>query len=414
MSQKYKWPLSDSNFTLLDRLKICQFFLDPKKQWTSGPEVKKYENKWAQDVQSNCIMVSSGSAANTLIAQYTRDKNPNKKYIVLPTIGWMTTFQPFLREGFEPIFIDVNFHDLSMDLDKLEKFLKKNAGDIALVFIVSLLGFSPDIDRLLKIQEKYNIEIKLDCCESSNTLWKGKSIMSYFTSSTSLFFSHIMTCGGESGLIFTKDREEFKYYLLASNHGMVRGLQPYIKNVSKSYEDISELNWNELIWEDYINLLNKELKDNRFDFAKLGNNHRSTDTAAFIGGLDLNRKNYYNQRRLNLYSKYFWNIDSNKYQSIKIHQGDIPFAIPIIIKGKNKKKKERRFDQAVGVCERLRIETRLLVSGSIFRQTAFKHLGNPLDYKNTEELHNYSFYAGLNPKIKEGQVLQLVKELNKL
>lgn len=407
----YNWPLSDSNFTLLDRLKICKFFLDPKRQWTAGEEIRKYQKSWIDITKSQyVVMTSSGSTANTLIAQYVKD-HTKKRLVIVPTLGWMTTYSPWIREGFELLFIDVSKKDLSMDLNKLEKVLKSRATEVACIFVVSILGFTPDMERLQEISKKYNVEIKMDNCESSNSKWREQNINTFFTSSTSLYFSHIHSTGTEGGLIFTNNKQEFIYYLLAANHGMVRGLEPYyIKNKEN-------LGANELDAYDIFSKYNQELSDSRFDFYQLGNNLRSTDICAFIGGLDLARMDEYNNKRLRLYSTYIWNIDETKYHTITSgwdgNERFIPFAIPIIIKSK-KSEKARRFKQAIEVCKKLGIEHRLLVSGNVLRQTAFKQYGKAKDFKVAEDLHNYAFYVGLNPKVKNSQVLQLVNELNNL
>lgn len=39
------WPLNDSNFTFLDRLKIAAFFLNKKNFWTMTNEVEKFEEQ---------------------------------------------------------------------------------------------------------------------------------------------------------------------------------------------------------------------------------------------------------------------------------------------------------------------------------------------------------------------------------
>ena len=70
----YKWPLAQNEFTWLDRLKICGFFLNPKNRWTQDKYVKQYEQKLCEYTGARyAVFVSSGSAANQLIAQFTKD-----------------------------------------------------------------------------------------------------------------------------------------------------------------------------------------------------------------------------------------------------------------------------------------------------------------------------------------------------
>lgn len=412
--KKYNWPLSESNFTWMDRLKICKFFLDPSRQWTEGAEVRKFQEIWAEYTGSKyCVMTSSGSTANTLIAQYIRDQFTNKEaganIIVTQPVGWMTSYSPFLREGFDLKFIDVTMDNLSMDLDKLEKYLKKNWREVAAVFVVSILGFAPDMERLLYLQDNYNVKIYLDGCESSGSFWKGKSILSYFTSSTSLYFSHLISTGTEGGLIFTNSKEEFEYYLLAHHNGLVRFLEPYMTMKTIEGNGINELSGDEI-----KNKANPELKDSRFDFYQLGNNYRSSDISAFIGQLDFARRAEYYEKRINLYYDFIDKLNNEKYQLVVPQVEDVPFAIPVIIKGDSKKEKTARLDKAFKVCNSLGIEYRSLVSGNILRQRAFEGLDNPSKFKVADELHNFAFYVGLNPKLNRDKIFEFVKELNKI
>jgi len=151
---KYKWPLNVNNFTFLDKLKICSFILNPRNRWTQGDQVKSFEDKFSKFVEKKySVFVSSGSTANTLLAMYLKDKGDKKKTVVFPSTTWITSISPFLREGFDPKFIDVTLQDLSMNLDHLEKYLSKSASDVACVFFTSLLGFVPDIDRIERISK---------------------------------------------------------------------------------------------------------------------------------------------------------------------------------------------------------------------------------------------------------------------
>jgi hypothetical protein len=52
---KFLWPLNDSSFTFLDRLKICNFILNYKNNWTQSKYVKKIEQDFAKFVGSKSI-----------------------------------------------------------------------------------------------------------------------------------------------------------------------------------------------------------------------------------------------------------------------------------------------------------------------------------------------------------------------
>ena len=81
------WLLNINNFSYLDRLKIALFILDFKNRWTQDIQVKKFEKSMANFIGSKyAVFTSSGSTANTLLAQYIKDSSKNfqqKNIIVL-------------------------------------------------------------------------------------------------------------------------------------------------------------------------------------------------------------------------------------------------------------------------------------------------------------------------------------------
>ncbi len=101
------WKLNTNHFTFWDRLKICGFFLNTNNFWTYGKQVQKFEQKMAKYVGSKyALFVSSGSTANTLLAYYL-DQVETKRKIIFPAVTWATSITPFIKCGFEPVFVDV-------------------------------------------------------------------------------------------------------------------------------------------------------------------------------------------------------------------------------------------------------------------------------------------------------------------
>ncbi len=404
---QFSWPLNISHFTLWDKLKIAKFFLTPGKRWTQDEKVAEFERRMAEFVGAKyAVFCSSGSTANTLLAYYLRSlypriegdysyrKPPNK--IVLPSVTWQTSCSPFIREGFEPVFIDVSLNDFSMDLALLEAYLDKNAGEVACVFITSLLGFTPDAMKIAALAWKYNVRIWFDNCENSfgqikEPVWDEEglwdiNISSLFTSTTSTYFGHQIQ-SVEGGFVFTNSEEEYRFFLLNRNHGMMRSLDsPTFK-----LDDIKEPR--------------NSLVDARFDFNCLGNNFRNSDIHAFIGLLDFEKRAKYMERRKHLYRIFAENIGPAYYLPTNSHQANnCPFSLPIIHLGGKKR-------ELLKMCESEGIETRPIISGNLLRQTAYRQYGNYQDFPNAEFLNENGFYVGLYSNLSERKVLNFVKKL---
>jgi len=377
------WRLNDSNFNFLDRLKICKFFLNKKNFWTMNKHTELFEQKMASYVGSRySVFVSSGSTANTILAMRLKDhQEENKTKVIFPSTTWTTSISPFIREGFEPVFIDVSLSDFCINLDKLENYLKLNSDNVACIFITSLIGFVPNIKRLKDISKKYNVKIMMDNCENTFGQFKEKNVSSFFTSTTSTYFGHQIQ-SVEGGFIFTNCKEEYEYFLMVRNHGMTRSLKDPSKYINKKI-------------------------DPRFDFYCLGNNFRNSDIHAFIGLLDFNRIDKLKNKREELFNIFSKNLKNFNY-SIGEETKHSPFCLPILCKTK----KER--DLIFKFCQENKIETRPIISGNLLKQTCYKKYSNFKRFPNSDYLHNNCFYVGLHYNVKENQVLKLVKFINQV
>jgi len=386
------WPLNINNFTLIDRLKIAKFILSTKNRWTQDIHVKNFERLMAEYVGVKyAVFVSSGSTANTILAQYLKDslKNSKRNIVVLPSTTWQTSCSPWIREGFEPHFIDISLNDFSIDKEKLKKYVSENSEKIACVFPTSLIGFSPDMSFYQKLSEEFNIKIFFDNCENTLGEFKGKNISSYFTSTTSTYFGHQIQ-SVEGGFLFSNSLEEYEYFLMQRNHGMTRSLKVYGLDPKK-----------------YQNKNVHEL----FDFYSLGNNFRNTDINAFIGMLDLKRAQNYIESRIGLYNLYVRSLFSDKFYLPEARSAskDVPFCLPIICK------KSNQIGKVIELCKSLDIEYRPIISGFLGYQTCYKkYFTDKNDYPNSINLHENGIYVGLYSKLKKKKILQLTKKLNNI
>lgn len=382
----YSWPLNINNFTFLDRLKIVLFFLNRRNKWTYDKYVYEFERRMADFVGSRfAVFCSSGSTANTILAYYAKDNlcSNGKSEIIFPSTTWSTSCTPFIREGFKPVFIDVDLKNFCINLDLVENYLSKNHDKVALLFITSLLGFAPDVKRLQELSTKFGVKIYLDNCEANLSKdQNGANISSQFTSSTSTYFGHMIQ-SVEGGFVFTNDLYEYQQFLMYRNHGLTRSLlNPEAQK------------------------LGNPLVDARFDFYLMGNNFRNTDINAFIGLLDLDRVDVYIEKRILLFKTFYELLSSGSYiKDFEIREG-VPFCLPIISKNKRIK------NEALEVCKSLGVETRPIISGNLLRQTAFSKYGNYQSFINSDFLNENGFYIGLYSKVDKAHLQKLVQSLN--
>ncbi len=186
-------------------------------QFTMGPKVAEFEAAYAAYCGTKyCVAVNSGSSANLLmVAAYTLRHGPGK--VIVPAVGWATSYSPFAQYGWKLIFVDINRFTLNYDLSQL--WNATLAHDADLILAVNLLGNSNEFDSFPR-----KAQILEDNCESMGATYGGKRTGSFgVMASHSTFFSHHI-CTMEGGLITTDDEEYYHTLLSLRSHGWTRHL----------------------------------------------------------------------------------------------------------------------------------------------------------------------------------------------
>lgn len=398
-TKNYKWSLCADVFTFLDKLKISKF-LFTEKIWTYGKWVEKYEKMWEDYLggKSHIIMVSSGSAANELIAlrrkwelQQSGDW-PRKNKVVAPVNTWISSVTPFIHAGYDIVFSDVEKESLNITSPHLKEIFDKDINkEIGTVFYTPILGFLGDLEECKKLTEAHGAKFLMDNCEASCTSffnWKDyrkEHVMNYVTCSTSIFYSHFTTSGTEGGLIATQSQEESDWFKMMRSHGLTR-------NMPEKYK-------------------NKKVHPS-FDFALLGSNFRSSNLQAYMASLDLKRAmKFSHSKREQIYITFRAFLDGDKFNKIRSFEANdiaIPLAIPIISKTKEMRIKVETY------CKLNGIEVRPVIGGCLCEHTAFNGICKSCDFPNAMHIHENGLYIGLNQNITKKMAQKLALELNKL
>ena len=174
---------------------------------TQNRNVEEFEKKWSKWVGVKySTFVNSGSSANFITISILKNLNKNKKKneIIVPSLTWVSDINSVIMNGFKPVFVDINFKNLSMDIDQVIKKISKKT--IA-VFITHAQGFNGLDTRLLNILKSKNIALIEDVCESHGAKYKNKKLGSYgLISNFSFYYAHHLTTI-EGGMICTNNKK---------------------------------------------------------------------------------------------------------------------------------------------------------------------------------------------------------------
>ena len=368
---------------------------------TKGELTVQLEKEWAEYVGTKySVFVNSGSSANLLVlyalslmnrhSSYAKWYNPGSK-IVVPALSWATDLAPIIQLGFEPVLVDCNMNDLTLDLDKLEKVLSKN-DDIVAVISVAILGMSPDLDRLKSLTDEYRVDLIEDNCEAMGTLYKGEHVGSHGIASTysTYFGHHISTI--EGGFINTNDNDLYEKVLMLRSHGWSRDLS---KDRQKYYRDSYKV-------PEFDSLLT---------FYQPGFNLRSTDLNAKLGLQQLKKLDRHvdiRNRNFQLYQRSLWNENTPDFPGWKPKplQGTFVsnFAYPIIHPMKR---------AMVHDLLEAGVEVRPLICGSMGRQPMYKNRYGEKILPNASKVDAFGFYIPNHPGMDSEEISYICDILNK-
>jgi CDP-6-deoxy-D-xylo-4-hexulose-3-dehydrase len=183
---------------------------------TTGEKVFKFERQFSKRFNvKHSHMVNSGSSANlVLIAALKRRFNwADDDEILVSPVGFATTISVLYQHRLKPVFVDIEWDTLNFDLDALEAKITPRTKAI---FVSPVLGNPPDMDRLLEIATKHNIQLVGDNCDSLGSKWGNEYLSEYYVAFSNSFYPahHIST--GEGGMVCTNDDELKKLFVSIS------------------------------------------------------------------------------------------------------------------------------------------------------------------------------------------------------
>jgi CDP-6-deoxy-D-xylo-4-hexulose-3-dehydrase len=316
----------------------------PIPRLTMGEKTREYEKKFSEWLGCKySVFVNSGSSANLLMlyALIELYKLRNKK-VAVPALSWATDLAPVIQLGLEPVLVDCNLENLSVDINHLKEVFEKESPSA--LILVSVLGLSPQMDEIVNLCKKYNVILLEDNCESQGTKFGDIRLGNFgLMSSFSTYFGHLSSTI-EGGMICTNDKTVYDILKQLRSHGWDRDLD------SSRQKDLRE-KWNI----DDLSAL--------YTFYVPGFNVRSTDLQAVIGIKQLDKIDNLISSRNNNFHKFKERLSSYTWFPKEVDNSyTASFCIPVIANNK----KER--DSIANELEKNEIERRPLICGSMGTQ----------------------------------------------
>ena len=240
MTKKFKYNLLSNAFNKKD-IDVGVRVLKSKKI-TISKITKKFEKYFAKKIGSKyALMTNSGSSANLLaVSALTNPLNKNKikagSEVIIPAVCWSTSLWPILQNNLKPIFVDIEASTFNIDINKIEKKITKKTKAIMLVHV---LGTSAQMNRLMKLANKYKLDLIEDTCESLGASFQNKKLGTFGRFGTySFYYSHQIT-SGEGGMIVCNNIKDYNILKSLRSHGWSRNTI-FHNNYKKKFHNLDD------------------------------------------------------------------------------------------------------------------------------------------------------------------------------
>jgi CDP-6-deoxy-D-xylo-4-hexulose-3-dehydrase len=342
------------------------------------------------------ITTNSGSSANLLaLTALTSPKLGNEALkpgdeVITVAAGFPTTVNPSVQNGLIPVFVDVDIPTYNIVPERIEAAVSTKTRAI---MIAHTLGNPFNIAEVMRVAEKYNLWVIEDCCDAFGATYDGKLVGTFGDIATLSFYpAHHITMG-EGGALLTD--------------------QPALKVLIESFRDWGRDCWCEpgkdntcgkrFCWE------LGELPfgyDHKYAYSHIGYNLKITDFQAAVALAQMDRVEGFIAQRRNNFNELKKRL--SRFQEFLILPEPTPnsdpswFGFPITVRPEAP---FSRLELTTFFDER-KIGTRLLFSGNLIRQPAYKNVNYRVsgDLTNTDIIMNQTFWIGVYPAIGEAQL----------
>ena len=250
--------------------------------WISseGPFVKKFESDLAKRVDRKFgISVCNGSVALD-VAISALEIGPGDE-VIMPTFTIISCAAAIIRAGAKPVLIDSDLKQWNMQVDQIEAKITPRTKAI---MVVHIYGLPVEINLVLKLAEKYNLNVIEDAAEVIGQTYDDKPCGSFGDISTFSFYPNKHITTGEGGMVVTNN--------------------PAIADKCKSLRNLCFQ------------------PQQRFVHEELGWNFRFSNTQAAIGLAQLEKLDESIKRKKEIGNRYFNNLkDLQSIQLPKLQNG---------------------------------------------------------------------------------------------
>ena len=361
----------------IDRKDIARLvrWLRTNPHLTQGSRVREFEQKWSRWLGTRySVFCNSGSSANLLMfyVLLLSGRLKNRK-VVVPSVGWTTSVSPAIQFGFEPLICEADPDTFGLDLNHLERLLRKHRPGT--VMLVHVLGVPHKMREMRDLQGRYGFFLLEDACAAVGAAYRGRRVGTFGSmASFSFYFGHQMSTI-EGGMVSTNDRRLNDLLRLARAHGWSKDLDLPAHRALVRHHKVDDFH-------------------RPFVFYEPGFNLRSTDLNAFIGLGQLRKLEWIIRSRERNHAIYQRRLGGRFYMQ-RAEPGSRVCSISFGLLADNARQRRR----IVRALDRHQVETRIFSAGNLGLHPFWIKRYGRASFPMADRIHHTGFFLPNHPSL---------------
>ena len=168
-----------------------------------GPDCKAFQEEFAAwNGNQFAITTNSGTAALHM-GLVACDCGAGDEVIVT-AYSWSSSVTCVLHHNCIPVFVDIDFDTMNIDVDKIEAAVTPRTKAI---IPVHLHGLAVDMERVMAIADRHGLKVIEDACQAHGARFRGEKVGTLGHCAAFSLNQNKCLCGGEGGVFVTDDEE---------------------------------------------------------------------------------------------------------------------------------------------------------------------------------------------------------------
>jgi len=171
-----------------------------------GPNCQALEKEFAA-WNGNAFAITTNSGTAALHMGVAAVGCGAGDHVLVTAYSWSSSATCIIHHNAIPIFVDIDFETINMDVDQIEAAITPRTKAI---LVVHLHGLAVNMEKVMAVARRHNLKVIEDCCQAHGAMYKGRKVGTWGDAAAFSFNQNKCLCSGEGGMFVTNQEEIFK------------------------------------------------------------------------------------------------------------------------------------------------------------------------------------------------------------